>query len=306
MDRITAMQVFVETAERGSVSAAAQHLDMSRAMASRYVAFVEQWTGARLLHRTTRRLTLTAAGAQMLPLCRDMLGLAEHVATVVAEPGDAPRGALRITASAIFAQTHVTDAVLDYLVRYPAVSVDLLVTDRTADLVDERIDLAIRITNAVDPSLIARRLGTCRSALCASPGYLAEHGAPKRPHDLTRHNCLTYAYFGQSLWHLTRDGDGARAGQSERERRARAAARGDRGRRHRAAADIRGRRADSHGRTRARAARLRGARARHLCGLCIAQADAARNAHDDRFPGGAFRRYARVGRMTARLRRAAP
>ncbi len=70
MDRITAMQVFVETAERGSVSAAAQHLDMSRAMASRYVAFVEQWTGARLLHRTTRRLTLTAAGAQMLPLCR--------------------------------------------------------------------------------------------------------------------------------------------------------------------------------------------------------------------------------------------
>ncbi|AOJ06964.1 LysR family transcriptional regulator [Burkholderia mayonis] len=209
MDRITAMQVFVETAERGSVSAAAQHLDMSRAMASRYVAFIEQWSGARLLHRTTRRLTLTAAGAQMLPLCRDMLGLADHVATVVADPGDAPRGALRITASAIFAQTHVTDAVLDYLARYPAVSVDLLVTDRTADLVDERIDLAIRITNEVDPSLIARRLGTCRSVLCASPGYLAEHGAPKRPHDLARHNCLTYAYFGQSLWHLTRDGEPA-------------------------------------------------------------------------------------------------
>ncbi|WP_239150101.1 helix-turn-helix domain-containing protein, partial [Burkholderia pseudomallei] len=87
MDRITAMQVFVETAERGSVSAAAQHLDMSRAMASRYVAFVEQWTGARLLHRTTRRLTLTAAGAQMLPLCRPKKGGAPPISPRGGAPG---------------------------------------------------------------------------------------------------------------------------------------------------------------------------------------------------------------------------
>ncbi|SMG00038.1 LysR family transcriptional regulator [Burkholderia singularis] len=207
MDRITALKVFVETAERGSVSAAAQHLDMSRAMASRYVAFVEQWAGARLLHRTTRRLSLTTAGAQMLPLARDLLGLADDVESTFAEPGDAPRGLLRITTSVLFAQARLTDAILDYLARHPAVSVDLQTTDRTADLISERIDLAIRITNEVDPSLIARRIGTCRSVICASPGYLATHGTPKRPHDLARHNCLTYAYFGQSLWHLTRDGE---------------------------------------------------------------------------------------------------
>ncbi|WP_323120246.1 LysR family transcriptional regulator [Burkholderia alba] len=209
MDRFTAMRVFLETVERGSVSAAAQHLDMSRAMASRYVAFMEQWTGARLLHRTTRRLTLTAAGTQMLPLCRDMLGLADRLESVAADDGDTPRGTLRITASAIFAQTHLADAVLAYLARYPAVSVDMQVMDRTVNLVDERIDLAIRITNELDPNLIARPLGVCRSVVCAAPAYLRAHGTPTRPHDLARHNCLTYAYFGQSLWQLSRDGEPA-------------------------------------------------------------------------------------------------
>jgi DNA-binding transcriptional LysR family regulator len=207
MDRFTAMRVFVETAERGSVSAAALHLDMSRAMASRYVALMEQWSGARLLHRTTRRLTLTTAGTQMLPLCRDMLGLAGQIETLAADDGGAPRGQLRITASAIFAQTHLADAVLAFLERYPAVSVDMQVADRTVDLVEERIDLAIRITREPDPGLIARKLGVCRSVLCAAPAYLRARGTPVQPRDLARHNCLTYAYFGQGVWHLNRDGE---------------------------------------------------------------------------------------------------
>lgn len=200
------MRVFLETIEHGSVSAAAAHLDMSRAMASRYVAFMEQWAGARLLHRTTRRLSLTVAGKQMLPLCREMLELAGNVESLVAEPDDTPRGQLRMTASAIFAQTHLTDAVMAYLARYPSTAVDLLVVDRTVDLVAERIDLAIRITNDLDPNLIARKLAACRSMICAAPAYLRTHGVPTRAADLARHNCLTYAYFGQSLWQLEYQG----------------------------------------------------------------------------------------------------
>lgn len=206
MDKITAMRVFLETTERGSVSAAAEQLDMSRAMASRYLAFVEQWAGARLLHRTTRRLSLTVAGQQMLPLCREMLALAGNVETLAAEAEDTPRGQLRMTASGVFAQTHLTDAVMDYLKLYPATAVDLLVVDRSVNLIEERIDLAIRITKDLDPNLIARKLASCRSMICAAPAYLHAHGTPTRAADLAQHNCLTYAYFGQSLWQLEYQG----------------------------------------------------------------------------------------------------
>ena len=206
MDKFTAVRVFLETVERGSVSAAAEHLDISRAMASRYVAFMEEWAGARLLHRTTRKLTLTAAGTQMLPLCREMRNLAENMESVVAEREGEPRGQLRITTSAVFVHPHMTNAVIAYLARYPATSVDLQVVDRTINLIEERIDLAIRITNNLDPNLIARKIGTCHSVLCASPDYLQKRGMPQSPQDLSHHNCLTYAYFGQSLWQFEHQG----------------------------------------------------------------------------------------------------
>jgi hypothetical protein len=121
---------------------------------------MEEWSGARLLHRTTRKLTLTTAGTQMLPLCREMLRLAEDMEATVAEREGEPRGQLRITTSAVFAHPHMTDAVMAYLARYPATSVDLQVVDRTVNLIEERIDLAIRITNNLDPNLIARKIGT--------------------------------------------------------------------------------------------------------------------------------------------------
>jgi Transcriptional regulator len=206
MDKFTAIKVFLETVERGSVSAASEHLDMSRAMASRYVAFMEEWAGARLLHRTTRKLTLTSAGTQLLPLCREMLNLAENMETTVAEQEGVPRGQLRITTSAVFAHPHMTSAVMAYLEQYPATSIDLQVVDRTVNLIEERIDLAIRITNNLDPNLIARKIGTCRSVLCASPAYLQKKGVPTSPQELTLHNCLTYAYFGQSLWQFEHQG----------------------------------------------------------------------------------------------------
>jgi DNA-binding transcriptional LysR family regulator len=206
MDKFTAIKVFLETVERGSVSAASDHLDMSRAMASRYVAYMEAWAGARLLHRTTRKLTLTTAGTQMLPLCREMLKLAENMEATVAEQEGEPRGQLRITTSAVFAHPHMTDAAMAYLARYPATSIDLQIVDRTVNLIEERIDLAIRITNNLDPNLIARKIATCRSVLCASPAYLKANGMPVTPHDLSQHNCLTYTYFGKSLWQFEHSG----------------------------------------------------------------------------------------------------
>ncbi|RQO38432.1 LysR family transcriptional regulator [Herminiimonas sp. KBW02] len=203
MDRITAMQVFVSVVDSGSQSAAADQLDLSRPVVSRYLAELEEWAGARLLHRTTRKLSLTAAGAEMLPRCRQMLELATDMQNVVAIPEDAPQGLLRITVSTSFGQAQLAAAVADYVKRYPGVTVDMLLLDRVVNLVEERIDLAIRISKELDPNLIARRLTVCRSVLCASPAYLREHGQPTQPEQLALHNCLTHSYYG-SVWMLER------------------------------------------------------------------------------------------------------
>ncbi len=207
MDRLKAMQVFVEVAGRGSLSAAAAHLDMSRAMVSRYLAEMEQWVGVRLLHRTTRRLSLTPAGAETLPRCRQMLDMVGELHGAVATPEDTPRGLLRITASMSFGARHLAGAVTDYVKLHPGTSVDLMLVERAVNLVEERVDLAVRITNDLDPNLIARKLAVCRSVVCASPDYLAREGAPARIEDLSLRNCLTHSYFGKSLWRFERDGE---------------------------------------------------------------------------------------------------
>ena len=165
MDRLKAMQVFVEVADRGSLSAAAVHLDMSRAMVSRYLAEMEQWVGVRLLHRTTRRLSLTPAGAETLPRCRQMLDMVGDLHSAVATPEDTPRGLLRITTSMSFGARHLAPAVTDYVKRHPGTSVDLMLVERAVNLVEERVDLAVRITNDLDPNLIARKLAVCRSVV---------------------------------------------------------------------------------------------------------------------------------------------
>lgn len=202
MDRLNAMRVFVTVVDLGSQSAAADHLELSRPVVSRYLAELEEWVGARLMQRTTRKLSLTAAGLDTLPRCRQMLELACDLQTAVRAPEDAPRGELRISVSTSFGQAQLVDAVAEYVKRYPGVKVELQMLDRTVNLVDERIDLAIRTSNDLDPNLIARRLSVCRSVICASPAYLREYGTPQRVEDLTQHNCLTHAYFGHSLWHF--------------------------------------------------------------------------------------------------------
>ncbi|WP_339471201.1 LysR family transcriptional regulator [Pseudomonas sp. EL_65y_Pfl1_R83] len=207
MDRLQAMRVFVTVVDLGSQSAAADHLDLSRPVVSRYLAELEDWVGARLLHRTTRKLSLTAAGSETLPRCRQMLELSGDMQAAVSEPDDAPRGLLRLSVSTSFGQAQLAQAIAEYVKRYPRVTVDLQMLDRTVNLVDERIDLAIRTSNDLDPNLIARRLTVCRSVVCATPAYLLEHPAPQKVEDLAGHNCLTHSYFGKSLWHFEERGE---------------------------------------------------------------------------------------------------
>ncbi|OAT18329.1 LysR family transcriptional regulator [Buttiauxella gaviniae ATCC 51604] len=207
MDRITAARVFVTIVDLGSMIAAAYHLDMSRAMVTRYLAQMEEWTGARLLHRTTRKLSLTDAGERTLSLSRKMLAVAEAIDLVEDNQTEEIRGLLRITCSQSLGQTALAGAVTQFLKRHPQVSVDLQMNNRTVNLVEERIDLALRITNELDPNLIARPLSTCASVVCAAPAYLAANGTPNHPEDLASHNCLTYNWFGKSLWHFDRAGE---------------------------------------------------------------------------------------------------
>ncbi|MCE9685356.1 LysR family transcriptional regulator [Shewanella sp. AS16] len=205
MDRLTAANVFVTIVERGSLVAAANALAMSRSMVTRYLAEMEDWSGSRLLHRSTRSLSLTPAGEQVLSHCHRLLELASEVPAV--DHGMAmPRGLLRIGCSQFVAHQILAPVVRQYLASYPEASVNLHVSSQTVDLIAERIDLTIRITNELDPGLIARRLGRCDSVICAAPAYLASRPSLNSPEDLTLHNCLSYSYFGDALWQFEREG----------------------------------------------------------------------------------------------------
>jgi DNA-binding transcriptional LysR family regulator len=206
MDRIRAMQVFAEVADRGSLTEAGNALDMSRAMVSRYLESLESWLGARLLHRTTRRVSLTDAGAEALQRCRQVLDLTHDVQVAAGARSSAPAGKLRVTTSNSFAQAHLASAVCDFLQQHPRTQIELIALERAVNLVEERIDLAVRITNQLDDTLVARRLATCRSVVCAAPSYLAEHAPPKSPEQLRTHRCITHAHVGRTEWRLQRDG----------------------------------------------------------------------------------------------------
>ncbi|WP_157315003.1 LysR family transcriptional regulator [Chitinibacter sp. GC72] len=200
MDRLTAMKVFCEVATSGSFSATADKLEMSRAMVTRYIAELETWLDARLLQRTTRKVTLTDAGEGCLRRSQQMLALMDNIEEETAQRDGELRGQLRLTCSMSFGFAHLAAAISDFLALHPQLKIDLNVSDRAVNLVEERIDLAIRISSEPDPMLIARPLARCDSVLVASPGYLAEHGTPQSPAALTLHGCLSYANFGRSIW----------------------------------------------------------------------------------------------------------
>ena len=205
MDRLTAMRVFAEVATTGSFSATADKLDMSRAMVTRYVAEMEQWLQARLLQRTTRSVTLTDAGELALRRCQQMLALTTDLEEETATTAEGKlRGQLRLTCSVSFAYAQLGAAIADFLARHPQLKIDLDASEGSLNLVERRIDLAIRISAEPDPTLIGRPLAQCDSVLVASPTYLAAHGVPQQPADLAQHRCLSYANFGKSVWQLSR------------------------------------------------------------------------------------------------------
>lgn len=206
MDRITAAQVFVTIAQRGSLTAAADALDMSRSMASRYLAEMEQWVGARLFHRNTRRIGLTAAGERVLQQSQALLALSQQLAQPANGSPAQLSGLLRVACSQSLAQAVLVEMLGRFLALHPQAHIDLQTTEKTVDLVEERIDLSIRTSNELDPTLFARPLGLCRSVVCAAPAYLQRHGRPLMAADLSGHNCLSFAYFGRSQWQFTQAG----------------------------------------------------------------------------------------------------
>lgn len=207
MDRLTAVRVFVEVADRGSLTQAADHLEMSAAMVSRYLAAAEAWFDARLLHRTTRKVSLTDAGLAAIPSCRQLLEIAEEVQHIAAERSRQPAGVLRVTSSSSFADAQLTAALVDFQQQYQQVEIVLSVGDKAADMVAERVDLAVRITNNLDPTMITRPLARCRSMLCASPDYLERHGVPHTAEDLRQHRCIAHAFGIGKQYLFSRDGE---------------------------------------------------------------------------------------------------
>lgn len=207
MDRVKAAIVFNRICEHGSLSAASRVLEMSRPMVSRYLEQMEQWAGTRLLHRSTRKLSLTAAGERVLEQSRELVEVAERIADQ--QEAETPAGRLRVACARFSAEHLVMPWLPEFLARYPALGIDLHVSNQAVNLVEEGIDLAIRVTNDLDPNIIARRLGECESVLCASPDYLARYGRPTEPEQLAMHNCLHYSQFSRGLWYF-RQADGER------------------------------------------------------------------------------------------------
>jgi DNA-binding transcriptional LysR family regulator len=192
MDRLESMATLLAAVEGGSLSAASRKLGMPLASVSRRVSDLEAHLRTKLVTRTSRRLTLTEAGRSYIAACKKILediGEAERAAT---GEYSAPKGDLTVTAPIVFGRLHVLPAALDFLKAYPDVDLRLVLADRVTNLFEEPADLAVRIGELADSSLIAAKLGSIRRIICASPGYFAARGTPQAPHELSGHDCITF------------------------------------------------------------------------------------------------------------------
>jgi len=203
MDRLQEMQSFCAVVDAGSFVNAAEALGVSKASVSRYVANLEARLGVRLLHRTTRKLSLTEEGSVFNTRCRELLsGIEEAEAEITAHSGSA-QGLLRVSVPVTFGVQHLAPLWESFHVRYPKIRLEVTLSDRIADVVEEGYDLAIRITRLASSSLISKRLAGTRVVLCASPGYLASHGVPAHPAELANHEIIAYSYWSPTdTWHF--------------------------------------------------------------------------------------------------------
>ncbi len=212
MDRFEAMNILVSVVETGSFTAAGKRLGVPLATVSRKLAELESHLGTRLLTRSTRRLDLTEAGSDYVAACKRILediGDAERKAS-----GEyvTPKGELVLTAPVVFGRLHVVPVIADFLAAYPNIDVRLVLSDRNAQLLDDHIDLAVRIGTLPDSSMIAVHVGSVRQVVCASPDYLAAHGVPKKPADLSGLSCITFDVLGSATsWSFTN-----KAGRNDR------------------------------------------------------------------------------------------
>ncbi len=203
MNSLNAIRLFAQAAEAGSFSEAGRRLGMAPSSVSRQVAALEDSVGAQLMHRTTRKLTLTEAGRLYFERVSRILAELDEASAAVSHLEAAPRGMLHVNAPPAFGVRHIAPAMPDFLARFPEVRIELTLTDSFVNLLEVGADLAIRVGELEDSSLIARRLAPNRRILCASPDYLARAGTPECPQDLAAHNCLVYTrHHGDVNWNL--------------------------------------------------------------------------------------------------------
>jgi DNA-binding transcriptional LysR family regulator len=208
MRDLTGISVFAAVVEAGSFTAAARALGLSKSAVSKQVARLEDRLGARLLNRTTRRLSLTEVGRAFYERCQRIVAEAEEAELAVTTLQEQPRGVLRVNVPMSFGLLHIAPALPAFTERYPELKVDLTLNDRVIDVIEEGADLAIRIAEMPDSSLICRKLADARLVTCAAPSYLERCGRPASPADIAGHNCLVYSYLGRgNLWPFL-DGDG--------------------------------------------------------------------------------------------------
>lgn len=204
MDRLTAAKVFVDVASTGSFTTTAERLNMSRPMVTRYVEAMEDWLDTRLLHRTTRKVSLTSAGEDCLEEVKQWLRQADTLSDLANTNGELV-GTVRIATSMSFGYSQVVPAIQRFLATHPKVTIDIDLQDSVTDLTEKQIDLAVRIASQPDPSLIGKPIAVCESVIVASPGYLNNNPLITSPDDLSNHSCLGYKNFQHHIWHLAKN-----------------------------------------------------------------------------------------------------
>ncbi|MBP6018852.1 MAG: LysR family transcriptional regulator [Burkholderiaceae bacterium] len=207
MSKLKSMSMFVRVAELGSFSAAARQLGIARSIVTRHIAQLESALGIKLITRSTRRLALTSAGSAYLEKCREILDLIESAETELAQEHQTLRGSLRISLPLSYGIKRLAPLLLEFANQHPEVRLEMDYNDRRVDLIEEGVDLAIRITRRLADSDIVRRIGSVHVQVVASPAYLARHGEPRHPVDLLNHDCLGYAASGSfDVWQFLIDG----------------------------------------------------------------------------------------------------
>ncbi len=194
MDHLDRMKMYCCIVDTGQLSLAAEQLNLSKGTVSKQLSALERHLGGRLLNRTTRHLALTEAGKSYYERARHILASVAEAECVVSGLTTEPQGTLRINAPMSFGAQYLGELLAKYQQCYPKVDIDINLSDRYVDIVEEGYDLVLRIAHLEDSSLIVRRLAPCCIVLCASASYLKKHGVPQTPEELTEHNCLSYAY----------------------------------------------------------------------------------------------------------------